>query len=257
MSKFCYWSIGDGEHGLMLRSLVKSARSVGITEDIHLWVDNDIDNCIVHKIEPNSFDKKHYLFKLRFLKDYVSKLDYEYFIFLDADNFFVRKPERILLTGNSPIHVSLESYCPNQENKRPDWWGCPLNIFETLMRSQGVMNRRIYNCNAGFWIVHKHAVDIVVELCFSFHKHCESKGYIFTEEAPLSYAMHMLCADPESHLLVNTADVWASDWKGVYTDRLPDGKPFDFEDYFTGKQITVNPAIIHAMRSKRVLAHGS
>jgi|APFre7841882654_1041346.scaffolds.fasta_scaffold43446_3 hypothetical protein len=256
MSNFCYWSIGDGEHGKMLRTLVKSARSVGVTEDIHVWSDIDIPDCTVHKIGTNSFDKSLYLFKLHFLRDEVSKLDYRYYIFLDADNFFVRKPPRILLNGSSPLHVTLESYCPNPENRRPDWWNCPLIKYEELMRSSGVYSKHIYNCNAGFWIVDRLAIDVINELCFTFHDFCKQKGYTFTEEAPLAYAMQMLCADTEPHTLHNTSDVWASDWIGIYKDKLPDGKPFEFEDYFTGKRFIVDPAIVHAMRSKDVMKNG-
>ena len=137
MSSFCYWTIGDGEYGRLADRLVQSARAVGVTDDFHVWSDRDIGNCVVHKV--GSFLKAHYLFKLRFLKDEVCKLDYDYFVFLDADNFFVRKPDDVLSVMQlSPIHVSLESCCFYSGNKRPDWWGCPLGKYDELMRSAAV-----------------------------------------------------------------------------------------------------------------------
>jgi hypothetical protein len=45
----------------------------------------------------------------------------------------------------------------------------------------------------------------------------------------------------------------ASDWTGHYRDVLPDGQPWSFVDYFTEERILVNPAIVHAMRSKTAL----
>ena len=70
---------------------------------------------------------------------------------------------------------------------------------------------------------------------------------------PLAYATHMLCADPERHLMRRHFDVWACDWTGHYAGRLPDGKEWLFRDYFTDEAHRVNPAVVHAMRSKDAL----
>lgn len=247
-----YWSVGDGEHGLMLRTLVRSARDAGVAEDFHVWSDVPVPGATCH--EAGTFDKRLYLFKLKFMVEQVCKLPYDHLVFLDADSFFVRRPERILLNGNSPLHVTLESHCGNKANTRPDWWGCPLGRFEELMRGAGVMTRRVYNCNAGFWVVKREACRRVYDLCMSFSAHCMRQGFEFTEEPLLSYAMHMLCADTEPHTLRATSDTWASDWTGEFGGRLPDGRPFRFTDYFTGEGLMVNPAIVHAMRSKGALA---
>lgn len=67
------------------------------------------------------------------------------------------------------------------------------------------------------------------------------------------YTMHMLCGNPYAHTLRRTAELWASDWTGCFRDRLPDGQSWCFEDYFTGEKLPVNPAIVHAMRSKPAL----
>jgi hypothetical protein len=199
-------------------------------------------------------DKTHYLFKLRFLRDAVSKLNYEYFVWLDADSFFVRHPGDILrLMRNSPIHVSLESNACDPTCRRPDWWGCPLDTYAALMRGKGVRSRSIYNMNAGFWIVHHDVIDTVYSLCLDFWYYCHNHGFTFTEEAPLAYAMHMLCGNPSKHLLRESHEIWASDWTGCFKDRLPDGEPWWFVDYFTEENIPVNPAIVHAMRSKNAL----
>jgi len=122
-----------------------------------------------------------------------------------------------------------------------------------LMRFKGVRSKAIFNVNAGFWIVHHDVIDRFVELALEFWEFCRKAGFTFTEEPPLAYATHMFCGNPYAHTLRETADLWASDWTGNYADKLPDGREWLFTDYFTREQIPVNPAIVHAMRSKRAL----
>jgi hypothetical protein len=102
-------------------------------------------------------------------------------------------------------------------------------------------------------MVHHDAVDTLCDLAFDFWDFGRKHGYEFTEEPPLAYAMQMLCGNPYTHTLRNTSDLWASDWTGCFADRLPDGSPWAFVDYFTGEKIEANPAIVHAMRSKSAL----
>lgn len=249
---FCYWSVVDGEWTGMIRTAVRSARAVGVTTEFHVWSDGAIDGAVVHPA--GGFDKSHYLFKLTFLRDAVRALDYDYFVWLDADTYFVRHPGDVLraLRG-APLHATLEANACARGNRRPDWWGCPLLMYAWLMQAKGVRSRAIYNVNAGFWIVHRDAIDTVCGLALEFWEFARSQGFTFTEEAPLAYATHMLVGDAEAHTLGQTADLWASDWTGCYADRLPDGQPWTFEDYFSGAPTTVNPAIVHAMRSKRAM----
>lgn len=250
--RFCYWSIGDGPYALMLRALVASARAVGVEEDFHLWCDCDIPSAECHPLP--KFDKRLYLFKFEFLRDYVAKLDYDYYVFLDADTWFVRHPGNLLRAlDGAPVHVCLESDCTVPDSVRPDWWGCLLPQFVELMRESGVRSRSVFNTNAGFWIVHREAVSTFMELAFEFWRHAASKGYEFTEEAPLAYVGQMLVGDPYRHRLLARTDLWASDWTGAFAGRLPADETWKFSDYMTGQPYTVSPAIVHAMRSKQEL----
>src|SRR5437899_3285497 len=81
------------------------------------------------------------------------------------------------------------------------------------------------------FIIHHDVIDTVFDLAFDFWHFCRLRGFVFTEEAPLAYAMHMLCGNPYLHTLRRTADLWASDWTGCFADVLPDGKPWTFVDY--------------------------
>jgi hypothetical protein len=253
---YCYWSIGDGPYAEMLQTMVQSARAAGVEEDIHVWSDRDVVGATCHPA--GTFVKDLYLFKLEFLREQAGRLNYDFLVFLDADTYFVRHPgSPLALLHGAPVHVHLESDCTRPTNRRPDWWGCPLSVFVTLMRSQGVNSRSIFNVNAGFWIVHHDAVDQLAQLALEFWQHCKQQGYEFTEEAPLAYVGHMLVGNPYLHTLERGHDLWASDWTGIFAGRLPDGSAWNFEDYLDGSQITVNPAIVHCMRSKDALVWAS
>ncbi len=107
-SSYCYWSVADGEFALMAETMVASARKAGVTTEFHIWSDQEIAGAIVHPVR--GFKKDHYLFKLEFLRDHVAELPHDYFVWLDADNYFVRDPGNILrVLDGAPMHASLES----------------------------------------------------------------------------------------------------------------------------------------------------
>jgi hypothetical protein len=249
---FCYWSVADGDYAEMFKTTVRSARAVGVREDFHVWTDRQIPGAMTH--DSGQCDKRLYLFKFEFLKKSAALLEYDYFVFLDADNYFVRHPGDVLAAlHGAPVHVVLEADCTRATNTRADWWGCPLPKYVSLMRRQGVRSRAVYNTNAGFWIVHREAVERLVQLAMEFWESCRNAGYEFTEEAPLAYAGHMLCGNPYVHTLESRTHLWASDWTGHYADLLPDGRPWHFVDYMDGHSVLVDPAIVHCMRSKAAL----
>lgn len=255
--KFCYWSIGDGKHADMMEACIYSMKNVGIKDNIHVWADRQVAGAISHDIgQPN---KDHYLFKLHILANDVSKLLYDYYVFFDADSWFVRHPgDPTDLCSTGPVHVSLESDCTNPNATRDNWWDCPLPEYCRLMREKGVRSKKIYNCNAGFFVVHRKAVSHFYRLCMEFWNYAKDQGYTFTEEAPMAYAAHMMMGDPYLHTLKNTSSMWASDWMGHFKDRIPTEEPWNFYDYMTHQPFMVQPAIVHAMRSKDALAnHGT
>jgi hypothetical protein len=246
---YCYWSVADGEFALMAETMVASARRAGVTTEFHIWSDRQIAGATVHPVK--GFEKDHYLFKLQFLRDRVTAWRHDYFVWLDADSYFVRDPGNILrVLEGAPVHASLESDACGPHNVRTHWRECPLPIYAHLMRSAGVRGESIFNVNGGFWIVHRAVIEKFCDLAFSFWEAARQRGYTFTEEAPLAYAVHMLCGDPSAHQLRRWTDVWVTDWQGVHGKRFPDGKPWIFRDYFTFEEIEVNPAIVHTVGNK-------
>lgn len=256
--RFCYWSVADGNYAEMMATTIASARQQGVTEDFHVWTNHKIPGAICHPC--GEFDHSFYLFKFKFLLQKVSRLDYDYFVFLDADNFFVRHPgpgtfDRLL--RRNPWFVQLESDCTSKFVSRGDWWGCPIKWYPLLLRYHGVQAKRIYNCNAGFWIVRKRAIKHFYRKAMDFFTFAREELHLvdFTEEAPLAFVGHFV-DDPELNNFLATHRIWASDWTGEFAGRLPTGKAWEFEDYMTGQHKRVNPAIVHAMRSKDALQQG-
>lgn len=259
MKKFCYWSVADGRHAKMMETCIKSARDVGVTEDFHIWTDTEIEGAITHPC--GDYNKHKYLFKFKFLFNQVQKLDYDYFIWIDADNCFTRHPGEGTfdnLLRDSKIFVQLENECTSSKVKRGDWWSMPIKFWNQTLRYKGVDSKKIWNTNAGMWIVRKDAIVEFYEKAMEFWNYCYHElGIEFTEEAPLAYVGHIMQNDIEQSTLENTCQVWACDWNGNYKNKLPDGKEWEFEDYMTGEKRLVNPSIVHAMRSKRALVKGS
>ena len=259
MSKFCYWSVADGDHAKMMTTLIASARLAGVQEDFHIWSDQDIPGAITHKT--GRFNKEKYIFKLRFLRNEVSKLEgYDYVVWIDADNYFVRHPGNFenLLRDNKWF-AQMESEMTGGLVKRGDWWGCPAPWFPVLIRYHLMLDglpspERVWNTNAGFWIVRTDAIIELYQKTMAFFEYARNglKLSGFTEEAPLAYIGHAV-DDASLNTLAETKDIWACDWTGHFKDRLPDGKEWEFEDYMSGLRQKVNPAIVHAMRSKDAL----
>jgi hypothetical protein len=262
MPKFAYWSVADGNHAKMMATCIASARNAGVQEEFHIWGDQEIPGAVNHKV--GRFNKDSYIFKFRFLRNQVKEAlkDYDYVVWIDADNYFVRHPGDFTdLLRDNKWFIQLESEMTSPLVKRGDWWGCPTQYFPLLVRYFLLRNgtpdttewsgKRIWNTNAGFWIVRTSAIVEFYQKAMEFYEYARNglKLASFTEEAPLAFIGHMV-DDPELNTVGTTNDTWACDWTGQYKDRLPDGKQWSFEDYMSGEKKNVNPAIVHAMRSK-------
>jgi len=104
---YCYWSVCDGEYGSMMEHCVRSARRAGVFTPFHVLCDRVLDGCECY--DAFRIEKADGLFKLHYLKAGMSRLNYEYFVWLDADSLFLRKPVDILSAlCRAPLHVPLE-----------------------------------------------------------------------------------------------------------------------------------------------------
>ena len=154
--KTLIWSVAWGNYRYMLQALMQSIKDVGIEHDLLSFSDEPLSGVASYPMDPNieldgpQYWKFHYLSKLQ-------DLDYDLFVFIDSDHFFVRKPpiDFSEIIGTDPWHSFLESPINAPWTKRPDWWQIPNQEMVQLWRNFGVTQNIVYNSNGGFWICKK------------------------------------------------------------------------------------------------------
>lgn len=254
MKKILIWSVAWGEYRYMLQSLVDSIRDVEIECDILTFSDEPLYDVISYKLDENiELDFKQY-WKFHYLNK-IKKLDYDIFVFIDSDHYFVRKPNMGFedLLGDDPWHSFLESPINSFKTKRNNWWSVPNLIMEKIYRDFGVSQKIIYSTNGGFWICKKEFAEHASKVGLLFKNFQESKKLNLPEEVAIGIMSHLFSKNYENRFHSNYLDFWASEWTGQLENRIPDGSSWKFEEYMTHDIKEVNPSIVHAMRSKEPL----
>lgn len=245
--RYCYWSVATGPYAAPMERCIASARESGVFKEFHVLTDRPIEGCECY--DAQTVEKTDGMFKLIYLKAGMSKLLFDYFIWVDADSFFVRNPRNVLeCLGKSPIHVPLTTNLSALTEDK-SLKGISTRQYSELMTSAGVQNP-VYLSASSFWIVQRDAIDRVVELATHFRAFAKEKGFAADVSACLGYAMQMLCANPEAHRLNARPDLWASDDQNHFEGVMPENAAWRFADRFTGEKLEVNPSIIHLPHSK-------
>lgn len=252
--KTLIWSVAWGDYRYMLQSLMSSIRNVGLTHDILTFTDQPLTGVISCKADEGiELDFKQY-WKFHYLKK-LKELDYDLFVFIDSDHYFVRRPEKDFseIIGGDLWHSFLESPINSPRTKRGDWWGVPNGAMAQLYRDFGVNQGEVYSTNGGFWMCKKEFIDHAADTGFLFRDFQKGKGLDLPEEVAISVLSHLFSTEYENRFHCRYMDIWASEWTGVMKDKVPDGSFWDFQEYMTMETKNVNPAIVHAMRSKNAL----
>lgn len=252
--KTLIWSVAWGDYRYMMQSLMDSIRSVGITHDILTFSDEPLANvvsCETDKLINMDFKQYWKFYYLNKLKD----MDYDLFVFIDSDHFFVRKPQKDFseIIGSDPWHSFLESPINSPVTKREDWWGVPNNSMAALYRNFGVTQDTVYSTNGGFWMCRKNFASHASSVGLLFRDYQKGYDLDLPEEVAIAVLSHMFSMDYTNRFHYKYMDTWASEWTGCLQDRLPDGTQWQFQEYMTHAKSFVNPAIVHAMRSKSAL----
>jgi hypothetical protein len=253
--KFCYWTISWGDYDDIAQTMINSARDVGVNEDFYAFTEKPINNCYNFRLNNNIELDNLQFFKFEYLKHEIKKLNYDYFIFIDADHYFVRKPEinPLDIIKDSPWHSFLESPINSKNTQRQDWWQVPNNVMTYLMKKNGVQSNEIRNSNGGFWICQKEFIEQAATLAYEFHNKLKKHNIIVPEEVSIAYLSHLMSANVKDRYIENYTNYWASDWTDNFKDILPTNITWEYVSYMTLEKIKVNPAIVHAMRSKKAL----
>lgn len=252
--KTLIWSVAWGDYRYMLQSLMNSVRKVGIEHDILTFTDQPLTGVVSCKTDDKiELDFKQY-WKFHYLKK-IKDLDYDLFVFIDSDHYFVRKPEKDFceIIGGDPWHSFLESPINSPKTKRGDWWGVPNEAMVHLYRGFGVNQRTVYSTNGGLWMCTRDFMNHAADTGLLFREYQRNKGLDLPEEVAISVLSHMFSMEYEDRFHYKYMDIWASEWTGVLKDKIPDGSFWDFQEYMTMETKNVNPAIVHAMRSKNAL----
>jgi hypothetical protein len=253
--KFCYWTISWGDYDYIAQSMINSARNVGIDDHFYAFTEKPIKNCFNISLNKNIQLDQLQFFKFEYLEKEILKLDYDYFVFIDADHYFVRKPDisPLDIIKDDPWHSFLESPINLPSTKRKDWWGVPNMVLEKFFRKNGVMSREIRNSNGGFWIVKKEFISQARILAYEFHNKFKKYNITVPEEVSIAYLSHLMSPIIEDRFLENYTNYWASDWTDNFKDIVPFNREWDYVSYMTLENMRVKPAIVHAMRSKNAL----
>lgn len=264
---FCYFTGTNrqDESGL-IRAMIRSARAVGVNEDFHVFSPFPFREygAIPHDFPANRSWKSH-MAKIEILAE-LANLDYEYFVWLDSDNFFARHPGDLKeLIRDNPIWVSMEADIFYSVHN--DWYGMRLDErvdkhtprtgpFIEIMRQFNIVRDKIWLTNGGMWIVRKEAIPVFVEYMFACWNHLVSMGFnSMPDEPPLAIVGQTMVPDPENNTFENHSHLWACDWHGHHEHKLPDGKPWRYKDWTTDKYTNlISPAIVHNMRGKKFMA---
>ena len=253
--KTLIWSVAWGDYRYMLQALMNSIKDVGVECDLLTFSDAPIANVISCRLDPSiRLDTKQYLWKFHYLNK-LKDLNYDAFVFIDSDHIFVRKPPLSFseLLGEDSWHTFLESPLNSPKTKRGDWWNVPNSKMVALWRSFGVKQQIVYNTNAGFFICKKEFIEHICKVADLFYQHQKAHGLYLTEEVTVAVLGHLFSRDYATHFHNRYINYWASEWTGSLSNQMPDGNPWPFEEYMTQEKSMVNPAIVHAMRSKQAL----
>ncbi len=204
--RYCYWSVADGPYAAVMQDCINSARACGVFKEFHVLTDRPLEGCECY--DCFQFDKAHGLFKLHFLKVGMTRLNFDYFIWLDADTLFYRNPlDPLAALGHSPVHVPLESKLDAAAalSSGPDR-NVPIAALRDLFVANGVGDP--YLSGSAFWIVHRDVIEPVYNLAFDFWHKGKERGPVLDVAHALGYAMQILCADTERHRVSNHPELW-------------------------------------------------
>lgn len=156
---FCYWSIATGKHVEYAKNLVNTARSVGVKEDFHVITDvHVIESATTHVVDVYSTHK--YMSKIDFLKSIISKLNYDYYVFLDPYSYFIKKPVDII---TSCFQHDESVFIPKQIIDTKKYANQTLiQKYQHIFTNNGIEVSGIKPIDLNYWIIKK---DFVGTLC--------------------------------------------------------------------------------------------
>lgn len=205
-TKYCYWSLAVGDEQVrQVQQCVDSARDAGVFRDFHILTTGPLKNC--ESYAASSVDVHDALKLFVYLKAGISRLSYDYLVYLAPESRFLGSPVNPLgpLAG-SPVHAPLEMETTNlPETSHP--FGMTGERYQDIFRQNGVRGP-VFVSRAAFWIIQREAINPLCDLAAHFWRKLEVAGVQPTASLLLSYAAQMFIPDPAPHLASARPDLW-------------------------------------------------
>ena len=265
--RFAYFTGTNRPHEkTMIDTMIASARKAGVLEDFHVFSPMVIDDAIHHAI-PEKRPWNMHMAKIEFLLD-LQHLDYEYFVWLDTDNYFVRDPGDLKeLIRNEPCWVSMEGDFTSPDVKFKEWYGLFVRTLPAPPLPGDKMSPTVCevykqfgakycrNTNGGMFICRREAIPEFYQRTFHVFNTLHQNGFhSIPDEPPLAIVGDIMVSDPLQNTPDKHSHIWACDWHSTFKHKLPDGQPWLSKEWLTQTPgPMINPAIIHCMRSKELL----
>ncbi len=193
LPRYCFWSVTTKPYVPLMQSCIDSARRVGVFSDFNVLTEQPLEGCSSYDLM--EFQPQNGLFPVFYLKLGMAQLDYDYFVWIDADSRFNTPPLDLLSpVRRNPLHVPLKGLISDQGIERR----------YRLAR----LPRFYHQCSTAFWIVHRDLIDPIYELTRDYWKSNKTESFAPSWSETLGYAAHLLMADPEDHVLGSYGNTW-------------------------------------------------
>lgn len=250
--RICFWNYSDGDCVFMTQSLIRSMRAQDVEHDFLCFADRPVigaTRTITAKLTPEQ--KQLALFKIEFLTTLAEMSDYDYFVCIDSDSIFVKPlPEDFLAPMQfSPLHGYLETEFDLVADM--SWYNIKCGRLAEIWRKHGALYGGC-GMNSGIWIVERRVATLVHRMIAHF-KTVEPECAHFQDEVLISWAVSTLSGNEAVHKLLNNRYHWLTHWQSTFTTPPTTETPWVFQDWFTGYQAPMQPAIVHLLNSKPML----
>ncbi len=206
---YCFWTIAPDEAAVEAAcKTVASARAVGMFKEFHVWTEAQaIEGATCHGL--GQWNPWGGLYRFTYLRDAVSTLPFEHYVWLNPGTEFLRHPGSVLRAlRRAPVHVPLGFDLADPGVALDMWGGAPCGELARCNREAGVLGRLALAAYSGFFIVHRDVIGTFHRLAFDFWHRCQATGLSLSCEPLLAYAAQMLTGDPRRHHLSHLPELW-------------------------------------------------
>ncbi len=200
MSEFCYWTVGLGQDAEPLARCVRTARSVGVKEEFHVFTDAPIEGAFCHSAPEVEAPADRRL--LVYLLVGGEQLAAKYLIWIAPTSKFRSNPsDPLKVLEGAPFHMPLGNIIS------PDRASLEEQRIHEIYKRGGLFNPP-RSVKYGFWCIKRSAITRVCELAGHVIGLAREQNQEISATDALGFACQMLCGNPKLHRVEMHQDVW-------------------------------------------------